>query len=195
MGAPLEDAPRLHHWSNWIQRQFDAGEHGERARADRAGGRGVLRVRRRRSCTRAARDPATISISKLIAAEEAGRAASRRRVHQPRLQRARRRRGHDPEPAGARDQAAGRTSRAVGALWRGRTLAAAGGRGGAAVRADHAVHGPDPDPEVTFRDVTFPAGTVVMVCAYTGNRDLDAGEPAADRERSTSPPTAAAAGR
>src|SRR6202022_2921880 len=25
MGAPLEDAPKLHHWSNWIQRQFDAG--------------------------------------------------------------------------------------------------------------------------------------------------------------------------
>src|ERR1700736_4399245 len=24
MGAPLEDAPKLHHWSNWIQRQFDA---------------------------------------------------------------------------------------------------------------------------------------------------------------------------
>src|ERR1700694_2505888 len=24
MGAPLEDAARLHHWSNWIQRQFDA---------------------------------------------------------------------------------------------------------------------------------------------------------------------------
>ena len=24
MGAPIEDAPRLHHWSNWIQRQFDA---------------------------------------------------------------------------------------------------------------------------------------------------------------------------
>jgi cytochrome P450 len=23
MGAPLEDAPRLYHWSNWIQRQFD----------------------------------------------------------------------------------------------------------------------------------------------------------------------------
>jgi cytochrome P450 len=23
MGAPLDDAPRLHHWSNWIQRQFD----------------------------------------------------------------------------------------------------------------------------------------------------------------------------
>ncbi len=25
MGAPKADAPRLHHWSNWIQRQFDAG--------------------------------------------------------------------------------------------------------------------------------------------------------------------------
>ncbi len=24
MGAPLADASRLHHWSNWIQRQFDA---------------------------------------------------------------------------------------------------------------------------------------------------------------------------
>ncbi len=23
MGAPLRDAPQLHHWSNWIQRQFD----------------------------------------------------------------------------------------------------------------------------------------------------------------------------
>jgi cytochrome P450 len=24
MGAPISDAPRLHHWSNWIQKQFDA---------------------------------------------------------------------------------------------------------------------------------------------------------------------------
>ena len=27
--------------------------------------------------------------------------------------------------------------------------------------------------EVEYRDVTFPEGTVVMVCAFTGNRDLD----------------------
>ena len=26
---------------------------------------------------------------------------------------------------------------------------------------------------MTYRDVTFPAGTVVMVCAHTGNRDLE----------------------
>jgi cytochrome P450 len=36
------------------------------------------------------------------------------------------------------------------------------------------------DEEITFRDVTFPQGTIVMVCAFTGNRDLDpAGDPAA----------------
>ena len=27
--------------------------------------------------------------------------------------------------------------------------------------------------QVTFRDVTFPKDTIVMVCAFTGNRDLD----------------------
>ncbi len=26
--------------------------------------------------------------------------------------------------------------------------------------------------EVVFRDVGFPEGTIVMVCAFTGNRDL-----------------------
>ena len=46
MGAPLKDAPRLHHWSNWIQRQFDAISMATEQRADRAGGGGVLRVRR-----------------------------------------------------------------------------------------------------------------------------------------------------
>ncbi|MCW2607205.1 MAG: cytochrome [Frankiales bacterium] len=32
MGAPLSDAPRLHHWSQWVQRQFD----GPSLSADRA---------------------------------------------------------------------------------------------------------------------------------------------------------------
>jgi cytochrome P450 len=30
--------------------------------------------------------------------------------------------------------------------------------------------------DVVYRDVTFPEGTVVMVCAFTGNRDLAADE-------------------
>jgi cytochrome P450 len=29
------------------------------------------------------------------------------------------------------------------------------------------------EQEMVFRDVTFPVGTIVMVCAFTGNRDLD----------------------
>ena len=41
--------------------------------------------------------------------------------------------------------------------------------------------------DVTYRDITFPEGTVVMVCSFTGNRD-GAGDPAFDitaaRERS-----------
>jgi cytochrome P450 len=37
MGAPLADAPRLHHWSNWIQRQFDAASlMSERERIEQA---------------------------------------------------------------------------------------------------------------------------------------------------------------
>src|SRR3954463_7980089 len=37
MGAPLEDAPRLHEWSNWIQKQFDPPSLStQRERIDRA---------------------------------------------------------------------------------------------------------------------------------------------------------------
>src|SRR5947207_2579189 len=37
MGASLDDAPRLHEWSNWIQRQFDAPSlMTERERIERA---------------------------------------------------------------------------------------------------------------------------------------------------------------
>ena len=55
--------------------------------------------------------------------------------------------------------------------------------------------------EVVFRDVTFPRDTVVMVCAFTGNRDLDdgdAGERRASMRRriaSTSRQTARVHGR
>src|SRR6478735_7305086 len=71
MGAPLEDAPKLHHWSNWIQRQFDAGSMAtERVGIDKAVEEfyeyAEALVRARRS------DPRDDLISKLIAAEEEG---------------------------------------------------------------------------------------------------------------------------
>src|SRR5271167_3134863 len=71
MGAPLEDAPRLHHWSNWIQRQFDAmSMASEREQIERAVeefyeyAESLLRARRE--------SPSDDLISKLIEAEEQG---------------------------------------------------------------------------------------------------------------------------
>ena len=50
--------------------------------------------------------------------------------------------------------------------------------------------------EVVYRDVTFPEGTVVMVCAFTGNRDLRTRRrDRTGRTASTSRPTAAAHAR
>ena len=47
--------------------------------------------------------------------------------------------------------------------------------------------------DVVYRDVTFPEGTIVMVCAFTGNRDLETSTRARPAPTaSTSPPTAAA---
>jgi cytochrome P450 len=71
MGAPLEDAPRLHHWSNWIQRQFDAQslleerELIEQAVAEFYAYEDELIARRRA-------DPGDDLISALIQAEEEG---------------------------------------------------------------------------------------------------------------------------
>jgi cytochrome P450 len=71
MGAPIEDAPRLHHWSNWIQRQFDATSlMGERALIEQAVAEfydyedELIAARRAR--------PADDLITDLIQAEEAG---------------------------------------------------------------------------------------------------------------------------
>jgi cytochrome P450 len=71
MGAPLEDAPRLHHWSNWIQRQFDAQsllterEQIEQAVLEFYAYANLLLDARRRN-------PGEELISTLIAAEEEG---------------------------------------------------------------------------------------------------------------------------
>jgi hypothetical protein len=71
MGARLADAPRLHHWSNWIQRQFDAASLiAERPLIEQAVAEfydyaDELIARRRR-------DPSEDLISRLIAAEADG---------------------------------------------------------------------------------------------------------------------------
>ncbi|MGA2164118.1 MAG: cytochrome P450 [Solirubrobacteraceae bacterium] len=171
MGAPLEDAPRLHHWSNWIQRQFDAISMTERkAGIEQAVSEfyeyawGLVRARREQ--------PGEDLISLLIAAEEAGERLS------------------DVECVnlvlniliGGVDTTQSQLAHAVRLLaehpdqWQ-----LLGERPELAAQAvEEALRFEPITPftarilveEVTFRDVTFPEGTIVMVCAFTGNRDL-----------------------
>ncbi len=180
MGAPLEDAPRLHHWSNWIQRQFDAiSMASEREQIEEAVREfyeyAEQLVRARRA------SPADDLISKLIAAEEQGERLS------------------DVECinlvfnvlVGGVDTSQSQLAHAVRLLaehpeqWQllveDPTLAAQA--------VEEALRYEPITPftarilteEVVFRDVTFPQDTIVMVCAFTGNRDL--GEDAAGAQR------------
>ncbi len=171
MGAPLEDAPRLHHWSHWIQRQFDAGSMAsEREQIELAVeqfyGYAAELLRARRE------DPRDDLLSMLIEAEEAGERLS------------------DVECinlvfnvlAGGVDTTQSQLAHTVRLLaehpeqWR--ALVADPELAQAAV--DEALRFEPITPftarmtteEVVFRDVTFPEGTIVMVCAFTGNRDL-----------------------
>ncbi|HZL48560.1 MAG TPA: cytochrome P450, partial [Solirubrobacteraceae bacterium] len=178
MGAPVEDAPRLHHWSNWIQKQFDAASMaGEREGIERAveefyAYAGAL-VEARRD------DPGDDLISTLIAAADP--------AHQPE-------RLGDVECinlvfnvlAGGVDTTQSQLAHTV------RLLAEHPGQWALlrndptlAERAVEEALRYEPitpftarivDEELTFRDVTFPVGTIVMVCAFTANRDLEGGE-------------------
>jgi cytochrome P450 len=182
MGAPLEDAPRLHHWSNWIQRQFDVISMAtEREKIEQACAEfydyAQELVRARRS------QPADDLITKLIEAEEEG----------DRL--------NDVECinlvfnilVGGVDTSQSQLAHAVRLLaerpdqWQ--LLAADESLAEAAVEEALRYEPITPftarltTEEVTYRDVTFPEGSLVAVCAFTGNRDLseeDAGARGAD---------------
>ena len=171
MGAPLADAPRLHHWSNWIQRQFDAVSMAtERELIEQAVDEfytyadGLLSVRRR--------EPGDDLISSLIEAEEAGERLS------------------DVECinlvfnvlAGGVDTTQSQLAHTV------RLLAEHPSQWQMLVEdpslaqdaVEEALRFEPITPftarmtteDVEFRGVTFPLGTIVMVCAFTGNRDL-----------------------
>jgi cytochrome P450 len=183
MGAPLSDAPRLHHWSNWIQRQFDAiSMSTEREGIEQAVeefyeyAEALVRARRQ--------DPRDDLITKLIEAEEQGDRLS------------------DVECinlvfnvlVGGVDTSQSQLAHAIRLLAEHPDQWEQLGRDPA--QADQAVEEAlryEPitpftarltTEEVVFRDVTFPEGTMVMVCAFTGNRDLDgaaAGEEGAEQ--------------
>jgi cytochrome P450 len=170
MGAPIEDADRLHHWSNVIQRQFDAaslleqrdlieqavGEFYEYAEA-------LIRARRT--------TPGDDLISALIAAESEGDRLSDVEcinlvfnvliggvdTTQSQLAHAIRLFAEHPDQWRRLAEEPELAPRAVEEVVRFEPITPFTAR---IMLAD-----------VEYRDTTFPEGTIVMVCAFTGNRD------------------------
>jgi cytochrome P450 len=197
MGAPLEDAPRLHHWSNWIQRQFDAvSMSSELEQITQAVeefyeyARELVRARRD--------DPGDDLISKLIEAEEEGEKLSDVEcinlvfnvlvggvdTSQSQLAHAIRLLAENPEQWALLADDPSLAEAAVEEALRYEPITPFTAR----ILVE----------DVVFRDVTFPEGTIVMVCAFTGNRDLEAdaaGDGGADRFDITAADRRSASGR
>jgi cytochrome P450 len=175
MGAPLADAPRLHHWSNWIQRQFDAVSMAtERDDIERAVEEFYVYAEALLSARRA--DPRDDLLSMLIEAEEAGERLSdvecinlvfnvlaggvdttqSQLAHTVRLLAENPEQWellvHDPQLADAAAEEALRFEPITPFTARITT------------------------EEVVFRDVSFPPDTIVTISAFSGNRDLDHSE-------------------
>jgi cytochrome P450 len=170
MGAPLSDADRLHDWSNWIQRQFDAVSLvQDRARIEQAVEEfyeyaDELLARRRGT-------PGDDLVSTLIAAEAEGdRLSDVELVNlvlnvliggvdttQSQLSHAIRLLAERPEQWKALAEQPELVDSAVDEALRFEPITPFTAR--------------ITEEEVEHRGVVFPAGTVVMVCAFTANRD------------------------
>jgi cytochrome P450 len=180
MGAPIEDAPRLHHWSNWIQRQFDAASMmNERPSIEEAVAefyeyaRALLAARRE--------DPGDDLISTLLAAADPTHPPERLSEEecvnlvlnvliggvdttQSQLAHAVRLLAEHPDQWAALVDDPSLAGRAVEEALRYEPITPFTAR----ITIE----------DLTYRDVTFPKDTIVMVCAFTGNRDLPDGEAA-----------------
>ncbi len=185
LGAPLEDAPRLHEWSNWVQRQFDPPTlMAERPRIERY----VTELYEYLDALLAARrdDPGDDLITQLIAAEQEGDRLSDVELVNLVLD----------VLIGGIDTTQSQLAHAV-RLLAGRPEQWAWLREDPASRAPFAVEEAlryEPITpftarilveDVEYRDVTFPKDTVLLICAFTGNRDgvsPDAFDVAAERD-------------
>ena len=174
MGAPLEDAPRLHHWSNVIQRQFDPTslmaerELIEHAVAEFYAYEDELIAARRRA-------PGEDLISALIEAEEAGDRLSDDELRNLVLN----------ILVGGVDTSQSQLAHAVRLLaerpdqWE---LLRADPRGLAGAAVEEALRFEPITPftarilieEVEYREVRFPVGSIVLVSAWHAHRGADA---------------------
>lgn len=173
MGAPREDAPRLHDWSMWIQRQFDPvalSDPETLRRIDAKVGEFYAWVRPLIAHRRTT--PADDLISTLIAAEEEGDRLSDVELENLVLN----------VLVGGVDTTQSQLAQAVA------LLARAPGQW-AALRADPDAIAPAATEEalryepitpftarmliedVEYEGVRFPKDTVLMICAFTANRD------------------------
>jgi cytochrome P450 len=175
LGAPLQDAPRLHEWSNWIQRQFDAPTlMAERPRIERAVTELYAYLDELLAQRRA--EPADDLISQLIAAEQEGDRLSDVELVNLVLD----------VLIGGIDTTQSQLAHAVRLLaerpdqWD--ALRADPSLASAAV--EEALRYEPITPftarvvieEVEYRDVVFPRETILLICSFTANRD-GAGEP------------------
>jgi cytochrome P450 len=171
MGAPLSDAPRLHRWSNMIQRQFDAASLvSERERIERAVAEfyayedELIPSRRAR--------PGDDLISALIGAEEAGDRLGDNELRNLILN----------ILVGGVDTSQSQLAHAVRLLaehpdqWQ---ALREDPRGLALAAVDEAVRHEPITPftarivvsELEFRGITFPVGSIVLISAWHANRD------------------------
>jgi cytochrome P450 len=175
MGAPLEDADRLHRWSTLIQRQFDAlALLDGRAEIEEAVSELYAYLEALLATRRA--QPGEDLLSALLAAEEGGERLSHAECVNlvlnvliggvdttvAQLSQAVRVFAHHPdqwELLGTRPELAGA---AVSEIIRYEPITPFTAR---IVRE-----------EIEYRDVTFPVGTVVLVAACTANREGDGGD-------------------
>jgi cytochrome P450 len=169
MGAPLEDAGRLWDWSNWIQRQFGMKVLEERPQIERAVTE--FYVWATELLERRRHDPGDDLISALIAARFEGDRLSDDELlnlvlnvlvggvdtTQSQLAHAIRLLAEHPDQWARLAEEPQLTGPAVEEVLRYEPITP--------FTARIALE------EVEYRDVTFPEGTVVLVCAHTGNRD------------------------
>ena len=175
LGAPRADAPRLHEWSTWVQRQFDIRALGtEPGRIERATEElydyveALLELRRR--------DPSDDLISALLAAEEEGEKLSHDEcinlvlnviaggvdTTQAQLSHAMRLFAAHPSQWDLLAREPDRVPAAVAEVLRYEPITPFTAR---------ICTGP-----IEHRGVIFPAGSIVMICAERANREQHGGE-------------------
>jgi cytochrome P450 len=175
LGAPPQDAPRLHEWSGWVQRQFDIRAlASEAARIERAVGELYLYVETLLEQRR--REPSDDLISALLAAEADGQKLSHTEcvnlvlnvvaggidTTQAQLSHAMRLFAEHPEQWAALGCEPGLVPRAVEEVLRFEPITPFTARICTA--------------QIEHRGVVFPAGTIVAICAERANRDQESGD-------------------